>query len=148
LEETYKFKFSGITDYKPVFSISELELAVQDDKNEILEADFFDDEYEVDRFINDPSIYLYRINGSIASIGSLLPAYWRDDLNDDRIREVGMYVAPKYRKKGFGKSMVYNMTQLCLSKNYIPIAECVISNKASRATLESAGYVLDPKYNK
>lgn len=45
----------------------------------------FDDEYEVDRFINDPSIYLYRINGSIASIGSLLPAYWRDDLNDDKL---------------------------------------------------------------
>ncbi|MBE6843704.1 MAG: bifunctional phosphopantothenoylcysteine decarboxylase/phosphopantothenate--cysteine ligase CoaBC [Ruminococcus sp.] len=143
---TYKFKYVGVNGFVPLFSFDDLVLATVDDREELIATDFFDDEQEVDRFIDDPSIYIYRIKGELVAVGTLLPAYWRDDLTDDRIREVGMYVSEKYRGKHLGRSMVHIMTQLCLEKKLIPIAECLISNRASKATLESVGYVLDPQY--
>ncbi|MDO5559711.1 MAG: GNAT family N-acetyltransferase [Oscillospiraceae bacterium] len=147
MEEMYKFVYRPSKPFEPLFTEESLIFADKGDREEILSLDFFDDEYEVDRFTQEKSIYLLRQEGKLIALGSLIPAYWREDLTDPDIREVGMYVSPQYRGRNLGRSMVWLMTQICLEKGLVPIAECLFSNKASRATLESIGYVLDIRIN-
>lgn len=143
MDEMFKFIYAPSQPFTPLFSRDCLVTAKKEDREEILSLDFFDNEYEVDRFTAENSIYLYRDGKKLISLGSLIPAYWREDLKNPDIREVGMYVSDEYRGMHIGRSMVWHMTDICLEKGLIPIAECLYENKASKATLESIGYVLD-----
>jgi len=144
MEETYKFLYNGNVHNLPNFEKEKLYVANYDDKDELESLDFFEDD-EVERFIKEGLIYILRINGEYVACGTFLYPHWRKDIPDDEknlYKDIGMHVSEKYRGKGYGRSMVQNLTSLAIEKDFIPITECVIENKASKATLESAGYIL------
>lgn len=146
MEETYQFSYRGNMQKSPIFKLEELCVATEKDKDELDGLDFFEND-EVERFIKDSSIYMYRINGQYITCGTILYPYWRDDIPDnckDEYRDIGMHVSEKYRGKGYGRSMVQNLTLIVIEKGFIPITECALNNKFSKVTLESAGYILNP----
>lgn len=146
MEETCKFSYSGNLQKAPVFKVEELCIATDKDKDELERLDFFKNG-EVELFTKDSSIYIYRIDDKYIACGTFLYPYWRADIPDNyknKYRDIGMHVSEKYRGKGYGRSMVQNLTLIAISKGFIPITECAIDNKISRATLESAGYILNP----
>jgi RimJ/RimL family protein N-acetyltransferase len=145
MEQTYKFIYSGKMYKTPVFSKEKLYLATHDDKEELDGLKFFEGN-EVKRFIEEPSIYIYRINGEYVSCSTFLKPYWRNDIPDiekNKYRDIGMHVSEKYRGMGFGRSIVQNLTIMAIENGFVPITECEKENTASRATLESAGYILE-----
>lgn len=131
----------------PVFSKKDLYLATYADKEQLDRLNFFVED-EVERFLKESSIYIYRIHGEYVSCGTLLIPLWREDIPDIekcKYRDIGMHVSEDFRGIGYGRSMVQNLTLLAIENGFIPITECEIANTASRATLESAGYQLDLK---
>ena len=142
--QTFKFTYSGKMDTLPVFPKEDLYIADCNDKEELEGLGFFEND-EVEQFINDPSIYIYRINGEYIACGTFLKPYWRTDIPDSEknsYRDIGMHVSPNHRYKGYGRSMVQNLTLIALEQGFIPLTECTVENTASRTALESAGYVL------
>lgn len=142
--QTYKFTYSGKMDKPPVFSLQELCVATYADKEELEGLNFFE-EGELERFLSEASIYIYRINGEYVACGTYLVPLWRADIPDidkNKYRDIGMHVSEKYRGNGYGRSMVQNLTIMTTENGFIPITECETDNTASRATLESAGYWL------
>ncbi|MHB8062288.1 MAG: GNAT family N-acetyltransferase [Ruminiclostridium sp.] len=145
MEQTFKFIYSGKMHKTPIFSKERLYLATHADKEELEGLNFFEGN-EVERFIEEPSIYIYRINVEYICRGTFLKPYWRKDISDiekNKYRDIGMHVSEKYRGRGFGRSIVQNLTIMSIENGFIPITECEIKNAASRATLESAGYILE-----
>ncbi|MHB8061527.1 MAG: GNAT family N-acetyltransferase [Ruminiclostridium sp.] len=145
MEQTYKFIYSGKMDKTPVFSKKLLNLATHADKEELDSLNFFEGN-EVERFIEERSIYIYRINGEYISCGIFSKPYWRKDIPDiekNKYRDIGMHVSEKYRGRGFGRSIVQNLTIMAIEDGFVPITECEKENTASRATLESAGYIAE-----
>lgn len=147
MENTYRFIYSGRMDKTPVFSKQELYLATYADKEQLDSLNFFEGD-EVDRFLRESSIYIYRIQEEYVSCGTFLIPFWREDISDfekRKYRDIGMHVSENFRGNGYGRSMVQNLTIIAIEKGFIPITECEIGNTASKATLESAGYLLNSK---
>ncbi|MBN7772342.1 GNAT family N-acetyltransferase [Clostridium aminobutyricum] len=138
--QTYKFIFSGQTKKEVIFSKELLHLADESDKEELEQIGFFEAR-EVDLYLQNASIYILRIDGKYVGLGTLIYPYWRKDIPAQNFQDIGMHVAEEYRGKGFGRSIVQHMVSICLENGKIPIAECLIDNAASKATLESAGFI-------
>lgn len=141
IQQIYSFTFSGQFPKQPTFPKEQLRFASESDKELLNSIDFFEDG-EVDTFVKDPSIYILYLNGEYIALGTMLLPYWRKDFVRTDLRDIGMHVSPKHRGKGFGRSIVQNLISICLENGNVPIAECLKENHASRATLESAGFVL------
>lgn len=99
---------------------------------------FDDSEVEdIPFYINKGSIIIFEEeNGEFAGYGMLnrtLPSRnWFD---------VGMYVNPDKRKGGFGTYIITRMIETARSNGWRPIAGCAEYNKASKRTLEKAGFI-------
>ncbi len=55
--------------------------------------------------------------------------------------DVGMYVHPDKRKSGYGTYIIQRMIETARSNGWRPIAGCGSYNKASKRTLEKAGFI-------
>ncbi|MFW3147141.1 MAG: GNAT family N-acetyltransferase [Thermoplasmatota archaeon] len=55
--------------------------------------------------------------------------------------DVGMYVSPRHRKKGFGAYIVDRMIKHVEGMGGVPNAGCDVNNEASKRTLERAGFI-------
>lgn len=61
---------------------------------------------------------------------------------------IGMYTAPQYRGRGAGRSIILAMKQRTEEMGLVPICGCFTHNFASKATLESCGFVTRTRYLK
>lgn len=55
--------------------------------------------------------------------------------------DVGNFTLPEYRRKGVGRSMIINLSQIALNQGFTPVAGCWYYNKESIPTLKSSGYI-------
>lgn len=65
-----------------------------------------------------------------------------------RVGAVGMCTAPEHRNRGVGRSIILALTAIAREEGLLPIAGCLGTNTASRATLESCGFVSRTRYLK
>ena len=54
--------------------------------------------------------------------------------------DVGNFTLPQNRKKGVGRSLIINLSNIAISKGYMPVAGCWYGNRNSIATLKSSGF--------
>jgi len=54
---------------------------------------------------------------------------------------LGMFVNEDYRRRQIGSYIVTKLKEYCYSKNLVPIAACYHANKASKKSLEKAGFI-------
>lgn len=138
--QTYKFSYCGNCKKEPAFAKEALYVATEADRKDLETIDFFE-EGEIDEFLMNAWIYVLHIDGEYAALGTMTPP-WRADVEYENSKDIGMHVAEKYRGRGIGRSIVQQLVAICLENKQTPIAECLQENIASRATLESAGFVL------
>lgn len=99
---------------------------------------FDDSEVEdIPFYINKGSIKIFEEeNGEFAGYGMLnrtLPSRnWFD---------VGMFVHPDKRRRSYGTHIILRMVEMARSNGWRPIAGCAEYNKASKRTLEKAGFI-------
>lgn len=136
--DTFTFTYSGECGKEAVFPKEELYVASQEDK-ELLEHTNFFMEGEIEEFLPKQYIYIYKVESEYVGLGIVLPHYSGDDVMD-----LGMHVAPEYRGRGIGRSIIMHLTDMCIQNRKKPVAECKIDNLESKATLLSAGYIVDP----
>lgn len=141
-KDTYKFVFDGVFKKRALFPFELFRLASIDDKEELEQIDFFDKKREIDLYLQNASIFMLHLNGEYVGLGILMYPYWRKDIAVKNVRNIGIHVAEKYRGRGFGRSIAQHMIAICLDQENIPVAECLMDNPISKATLESAGFVL------
>lgn len=55
--------------------------------------------------------------------------------------DIGMYVHPDHRKRGYGTYILHRMMDICDRNGWRPVAGCSIENEPSRRTLEKAGLI-------
>lgn len=55
--------------------------------------------------------------------------------------DIGMYVRPEMRNKGYGTHIIDRMADVCFMNEWRPTAGCDKNNVASKKTLEKAGFV-------
>jgi GNAT superfamily N-acetyltransferase len=55
--------------------------------------------------------------------------------------DIGMYVKPEMRKRGYGTYIIDRMAEHVKDLGGIPTAGCAFDNKGSKRTLERAGFV-------
>lgn len=120
-----------------MFPKEELCVATEEDKLTLENTNFFM-EGEIDEFVSKQCIYIYRIDGEYVGLGIVISHPSGDDVLD-----IGMQVAPKFRGRGIGRSIIIHLTKMCIEKGKRPVAECKIDNIESKATLFSAGFVLE-----
>ena len=56
-------------------------------------------------------------------------------------RDVGIWVAPAYRKKGYGTGIISRLTEICEEYGWTPVCGCGVDNHGSRRVLEKNGYI-------
>ncbi|MGA1822022.1 MAG: GNAT family N-acetyltransferase [Thermoplasmatota archaeon] len=55
--------------------------------------------------------------------------------------DIGMYVNPDHRRKGYGSYIIGRMAEICEENGCRPTAGCAFENIGSKKTLERAGFV-------
>jgi RimJ/RimL family protein N-acetyltransferase len=60
---------------------------------------------------------------------------------DYKFYDLGIWVNPEDRRKGYALQIMLYMKALCLKNNWIPICGRDIQNIASQKTLEKAGFI-------
>jgi ribosomal protein S18 acetylase RimI-like enzyme len=101
-----------------------------------LGADFFDDAAEVEAYRALGGLMVYRdARGELLGAGVMkraIPARTAVDL--------GMVVAPAYRRRGLGVHIVRHLKRHCVEQGLRPVCGCDVANVASQRTLERAGF--------
>lgn len=93
----------------------------------------------------NPIFVLRDADGSFVGTGHI--ALWMRRLNANW-GCIGMYTAPEYRGRGVGRSIILAMKERTEQMGLIPICGCFVHNLASKATLESCGFVTETRYLK
>jgi RimJ/RimL family protein N-acetyltransferase len=130
-------------DYKekpPIHPPSNLSVrnAVPEDEAGIIAVneEVFDHPSEVIQYIRANQLFIYEKNGEFVGFGIHSPVYpGRPE------RDIGMLVAPGFRKMGYGLSIIQHLVNFCHQNNWKPSAGCAIENTASRKCLESSGFI-------
>lgn len=122
------------------FQNAEISAATPIDIHSILAIndDSFENEGEIAGLIETDKLWTVRVDGEIAGCGVVNQFIEGHDAVD-----VGMMVAPDYRRKGLGTYIVSEIANKIEREGLRPICGCGASNAASKATLEKAGFVSD-----
>jgi GNAT superfamily N-acetyltransferase len=99
---------------------------------------FDDNEVEdIPFYINKGSIRIFETtNGDFLGYGLINRTVPGRDWFD-----IGMYVHPDHRRKGYGTYILHRMMNICDRNGWRPVAGCAIENELSRRTLEKAGLI-------
>lgn len=96
----------------------------------------FEPKDQLPEFIKGKSIYLACIENTIVGCGFLTRVNKCYDYYD-----LGVWVSPDFRKKGYATTTMQYMIDVCKKKNYSPICGCDINNHASRGMLNKLGFI-------
>jgi len=55
--------------------------------------------------------------------------------------DIGMWVNPRFRKKGIATGIISGLKRICLQNHRIPVCGCLYDNLGSKRTLEKNGFV-------
>lgn len=97
---------------------------------------FFESEDEVADLAGANKLWTAIVDGEIAGCGVSNRV-----IKDSDAVDIGMMVAPNFRRKGLGTYIVSEIADRVEIDGLRPICGCGASNVASRATLEKAGFV-------
>lgn len=97
---------------------------------------FFDSREELDGLLGSASLWTVTIDGGVAGCGLTN----RINAESDAV-DVGMMVAPSFRRRGLGTHIVSELCAKVESQGLRPVCGCAADNIASRATLEKAGFL-------
>lgn len=103
-----------------------------------INEDFFANEGEIAGLVETRKLWTVKVDGEIAGCGVANQFIEGSDAVD-----IGMMVAPDYRRKGLGTYIVSEIANTIEREGLRPICGCGASNTASKATLEKAGFVSD-----
>lgn len=96
--------------------------------------DLYENEEELNRLVGNRNIYMYRLGNELIGCGLKIRVHARFDYYD-----IGMWVKPEYRGKGYAKQIIGDLKQICHREHVKPICGCAIENVASRKVLEANG---------
>ncbi|MGR3501479.1 GNAT family N-acetyltransferase [Pseudaestuariivita sp.] len=133
------FLFRERHAYAPtVFPDADKSAAQHGDLDELWEInhDFFESRDEIAALADSNKLWTVRVGGKIAGCG-LSNRFHEESPAVD----IGMMVAPGFRRKGLGTHIVIEMANRAEQAGLRPICGCAASNAASKATLEKAGFV-------
>ena len=109
------------------------------DGDAVLDIDdgFFRDRAEIERYAEAGGLaLLVQTDGTLVGCGVSKPVIaGRGDI------DIGMFVAPAFRRRGYGAHLVSHLKHRALAAGQRPICGCAAANIASRRTLERAGFV-------
>lgn len=104
---------------------------ITDIKN--ITGDFTDN--QEDR-IKTGQLYILRDGAEFLGLGII-----EDNVIMKGCKGIGMFVNPKHRQKGVGRSIIIHLKGICHENGIIPVPGCWYYNFNSKKTLESAGFV-------
>lgn len=96
----------------------------------------FEPKERLQEFIKNKSIYLACIEDTIVGCGFLTRINQGYNYYD-----LGVWVNPDYRGKGYATMIMLYMIDICNKINYTPICGCDINNHASRGMLKKLGFI-------
>jgi GNAT superfamily N-acetyltransferase len=85
--------------------------------------------------LDDGAGWVVTLNGAIAGAGGVLYHYNRP------YGDIYMKIAEPFRRRGLGAYLVQELKAACRAGGSVPAARCNIANRASRRTLQKAGFV-------
>lgn len=100
-----------------------------------LDDGFFDDASEIQSYAEAGGLFVLSTLGEVVGCGIATPVVTgRPDI------DVGMWVAPNHRRKGYGSHIVAYLKYHFLTRGLHPICGCDTSNLASYRALNAAGF--------
>ena len=98
--------------------------------------DFFEDVQEIQDYADNGGLFLLKKDGQIIGCGIGRPVIEaRPDI------DIGMLVAPKHRRHGYGSHIIAFLKDHYLQNGLRPICGCSVDNTGSRRALNNAGLV-------
>lgn len=82
--------------------------------------------------------YAIKKDGEILGYGSIGKLS-----HNQRNVDIGNFTLPQHRKKGVGRSIIINLSEIAIREGFMPVAGCWYGNTESIATLTSSGYVAE-----
>lgn len=112
------------------------------------DSDLYDAPDELDFNIRRQWMYLIEKDGQLIGCGYLIRS-----VEGQNYFDIGMWVNPRFRRRGYGTRIISYLKNRCLERGDIPVCACAVGNLASRKTLEKNGFVsryclLDFKFDK
>lgn len=98
--------------------------------------DFFTSDEEIRDMISRKMLTVFYSNKRLVGCGNMLQA-----IPGTNVRDIGMMVAPAFRRQGFGAYIAYRMASECIEAGLRPVAGCALDNTGSWKSLESAGFI-------
>lgn len=95
----------------------------------------FETPEELEMFVKQGSILLLKRNNELVGCGFLIKIHESWNYYD-----VGMWVNPAFRNKGFAVQIISYLKNYCLANNIEPVCGCAFENIASQKTLEKNGF--------
>ncbi|MCM1988233.1 hypothetical protein [Oceanirhabdus seepicola] len=118
-----------------LYKNGDFRIANKEDISEIkkVSGDFFD---KLEEQVDNNQIFIFTednilLGAGIIEKGRVLKGF----------TSIGMYTNELYRRKGIGRTIIFNLKKWCYENNQIPICGCWYYNENSKMTLESVGFV-------
>lgn len=96
----------------------------------------FDNEEEINEVIANHNLFIFEHERDLIGVG-----LFQRVIAGRPEFDIGMLVAPKYRRQGYGTAIIHYLADYCQQQGWRPICGCAIENTASRRCLEKAGYI-------
>ncbi|TDT73973.1 RimJ/RimL family protein N-acetyltransferase [Litoreibacter halocynthiae] len=120
------------------FKNAEISAAMQSDVKPLWEINdgFFESQDEIAALANTGKLWTVRVDAEIVGCGVSNRFFEDSDAVD-----IGMMVGQCFRRRGLGTHIVSEIANRIEKAGLRPICGCGVSNAASKATLEKAGFV-------
>lgn len=99
-------------------------------------GELYETQEELNYMVSEQIISLFEKGGRL--IGC---SYLTQILPNRNYYDIGMWVNPDFRGKGYASMIVAHLKKYCFEHNYIPVCGCAADNIASRKTLEKNGFI-------
>ncbi len=86
--------------------------------------------------LNREEVFVWYDRQTLVATGECIPSQKQPPYAD-----LGMIVAPSYRGRGLGSSMLIQLKQHCYEMGWKPICSCAADNLASKKAIEKAGFI-------
>ena len=90
----------------------------------------------IETHVSNKSIVIFEKGTDIAGCGFLTQVHPAFDYYD-----IGVWVHPAYRRKGYATKIVQHLKHTCLDNNWKPIIGCDAQNSASQNMLDKLGFI-------
>lgn len=100
------------------------------------DSDLYESPDELNYTVSHRMVLMYEKDGILIGCGYLIRV-----LPDKDVFDIGMWVNPAFRGRGYATMIISHLKETCLKAGYTPIAGCSIFNTASYKTLKRCGFI-------